>query len=61
MMKAKNIGSGFDDFLQEEGILDEENAVAIKRVIAWQIDQKMNAQKLTKSAVAKKCAPAAPP
>jgi hypothetical protein len=39
MMKAENIGSNFDDFLQEEGILDEANAVAIKRVIAWQIDQ----------------------
>jgi hypothetical protein len=54
MMKAENIGSNFDDFLQEEGILDEANAVAIKRVIAWQIDQEMKAQKLTKSAMAKK-------
>jgi len=36
MMKAENIGSNFDDFLQEEGLLDEANAVAIKRVIAWQ-------------------------
>ena len=53
-MKAENIGSNFDDFLQEEGILDEANAVAIKRVIAWQIDQEMKAQKLTKSAMAKK-------
>jgi antitoxin HicB len=47
MMKAENIGSSFDDFLQEEGILDEANAVAIKRVIAWQIDQEMKAQQLT--------------
>jgi len=54
MMKAENIGSNFDDFLQEEGFLDEANAVAIKRVIAWQIDQEMKAQKLTKSAMAKK-------
>jgi hypothetical protein len=54
MMKAENIGSNFDDFLQEEGILDEANAVAIKRVIAWQIDLEMKAQKLTKSAMAKK-------
>lgn len=54
MMKAENIGSNFDDFLQEEGLLDEANAVAIKRVIAWQIDQEMKAQKLTKSAMAKK-------
>ncbi len=54
MKKAENIGSNFDDFLQEEGFLDEANAVAIKRVIAWQIDQEMKAQKLTKSAMAKK-------
>jgi hypothetical protein len=53
MMRAKNIGSSFDDFLQEEGLLDEANAVAIKRVISWQIDQEMKAQKLTKSAMAK--------
>ncbi len=53
-MKAENIGSSFDDFLQEEGFLDEANAVAIKRVIAWQIDQEMKLQKLTKSAMAKK-------
>jgi len=53
-MRAKNIGSSFDDFLQEEGLLDEANAVAIKRVIAWQIDQEMKAQNLTKSAMAKK-------
>jgi antitoxin HicB len=53
-MRAKNIGSSFDDFLQEEGLLDEANAVAIKRVISWQIDKEMKAQKLTKSAMAKK-------
>jgi hypothetical protein len=35
-MNAENIGSSFDDFLHEEGLLDEANAVAIKRVIAWQ-------------------------
>ncbi|NTV25340.1 MAG: XRE family transcriptional regulator [Chlorobiaceae bacterium] len=53
-MRDKNIGSSFDEFLQEEGLLDEANAVAIKRVIAWQIDQEMKAQKITKSAMAKK-------
>lgn len=33
-MKAKNIGSSFDDFLTEEAILSEATAVAVKRVIA---------------------------
>ena len=53
-MNKKNIGSSFDDFLEEEAIFDETTAVAIKRVIAWQIDQEMKLQKLTKSAMAKK-------
>lgn len=53
-MKVKNIGSSFDDFLGEEAILDEATAVAVKRVIAWQIDQEMKAQNLTKTAMAKK-------
>jgi antitoxin HicB len=53
-MKKQNIGSDFDDFLAEEGMLEEVTAVAVKRVIAWQIEQEMSAQKLTKTAMAKK-------
>ena len=33
-MKAKNIGSSFDEFLKEEAMLNEATAVAVKRVIA---------------------------
>jgi len=40
MITKKHIGSSFDDFLKEEGNLAETNAVAIKRVVAWQIQQK---------------------
>ena len=53
-MKKKHIGSRFDDFLQEEAILEEVTAVAMKRVIAWQFAQEMQAQNLTKIALAKK-------
>jgi antitoxin HicB len=53
-MKANNIGSSFDDFLGEEAMLDEATAVAVKRVIAWQIDQEMKAQNLTKTTMARK-------
>ena len=53
-MKNKNIGSDFDDFLMDEGMLEEVTAVAVKRVIAWQIEQEMLAQKMTKTAMAKK-------
>ena len=47
-MNKNNIGSSFDDFLIEEALLDEATAVAIKRVIAWQIAEEMKAQTLTK-------------
>ena len=53
-MKKRNMGSDFDDFLKEEGMLEEATAVAVKRVIAWQIEQEMAAQKITKTAMAKK-------
>lgn len=53
-MAKKNIGSSFDDFLKEEAILEEVTAVAMKRVIAWQIAQEMKAQQLTKTALAKR-------
>ena len=53
-MVKKNIGSSFDDFLQEESMLEEATAVAIKRVIAWQIAEEMKTQSLTKTQLASK-------
>ena len=53
-MTKQNLGSDFDDFLAEEGMLEEVTAVAVKRAIAWQIEQEMSAQKITKTAMAKK-------
>jgi predicted XRE-type DNA-binding protein len=53
-MKKQNIGSDFDDFLSEQGMLEEATALAVKRVIAWQIEQEMTAQKITKTAMAKR-------
>jgi DNA-binding Xre family transcriptional regulator len=53
-MSKKNIGSSLDDFLQEDSLLESNTAVALKRVIAWQIDQEMKAQKLTKTELAKR-------
>ena len=47
-------GSTLDEFLAEEGILDEATEHAIKGVLAWQIDQEMKAQKLTKAAMARR-------
>jgi len=53
-MTSKHIGSNFDEFLAEEGILDEVTAIAVKRVLAWQISQEMKRQKLTKTVMAEK-------
>lgn len=53
-MKNKHIGSSFDGFLEEEAMLEETTVVAVKRVLAWQIEREMEAQKLTKTALAKK-------
>jgi hypothetical protein len=44
----------FDDFLEQEGLLGHCTAVALKRVIAWQIAQEMKAQNLAKTALAKR-------
>src|SRR5579864_6829614 len=47
-----NRGSSFEDFLKEEGILEASTTTAVKRVLAWQIEQAMRAQRITKSAMA---------
>ena len=52
-LKNKHAGSGFDDFLQEEGLLAEAEAVAIKRVLAFQLEKEMGARKLTKQTFAR--------
>jgi antitoxin HicB len=54
MMKEEYIGSDFDDFLEEEGLLADAEAFAIKRVIAYQITQIMVEQNITKTAMARK-------
>jgi antitoxin HicB len=46
-------GSTFDSFLEAEGIRDEVEAIAIKRVLAWQLSQAMRKQQKTKQAMAK--------
>jgi hypothetical protein len=46
-------GSSFDGFLEEEGIREEVEAVAIKRVLAWQLGQEMQRQQKTKQAMAR--------
>jgi len=49
-----NVCTNFDDFLEEEGLLAEAEAVAVKRVIAYQIAQMMTKQNMTKTAMAER-------
>lgn len=46
-------GSSFDSFLEEEGILEEVRANAIKRVVAFQIAEAMKENGITKVDMAK--------
>jgi hypothetical protein len=48
------IGSSFDDFLKEEGLYEEVTAQAIKRVLAWRIEQAMVERGIGKSEMAKR-------
>jgi len=52
MKKNKQIGSTLEDFLQEEGRLGEATAIAIKRVLAYQIERHMEQTKITKTSLA---------
>ena len=55
-MKGKNphIGSSLDDFLAEEGILEECEALALKEILASQIEQAMKEQGMNKVQMARR-------
>jgi DNA-binding Xre family transcriptional regulator len=52
MNKNKYRGSNFDDFLKEEGILEEVELKAAKRAVALQLEKLMKSQSLSKKAMA---------
>lgn len=53
-MAKKNLGSNFDNFLAEENLLEEVQAVAIKRYIAFQLAEKMTEEHLSKAEMARR-------
>jgi hypothetical protein len=53
-MQMNGMGQNFDDFMIEQGLYDEAKELAAKKLIAFELQQEMNAQKLSKSIVAKK-------
>ena len=50
----RHVGSSLDELLAEDGSLEEVSARAMKRVLAWQVQQGMKAKGLTKVTMAKK-------
>jgi antitoxin HicB len=53
-MKRKHLGSKFEDFLAEDGILEDCRASAIKFKIARELEKAMSEQKISKAQVAKR-------
>ena len=53
IMNKKCIGSNFDSFLEEEGLLQEADTIAIKRIIAYELEKKMASENMTISSLAK--------
>lgn len=51
-MNKKHMGSNIDDFLKEEGIFEEAQALAVKEVVAWQLAQAMKKKKISKARMA---------
>jgi len=49
---ARHWGSTLEDFLEEEGILEEATAEAVTRVVAWQIGEEMKRRGMTKAQLA---------
>ena len=46
-------GSSFTSFLDEEGIRGEVESIAVKRVLAWQLEEAMRKRQKTKRAMAR--------
>ena len=56
MIDKKHLGSSFDSFLEEEDMLQESEAIAIKRVIAYALEQKMLEDNISVNRLAKELA-----
>jgi len=48
------VGSDFEDFLRKDGRLEEATAIAIKRVLAWEIQRAMRAAGVSQAEMARR-------
>jgi hypothetical protein len=53
-MAKKNDGSSYDDLLEEEGLLEDVTAAAVKRYVAYQLTEKMAETNLSKAEMARR-------
>lgn len=54
MKKNKHIGSNFDDFLKEEGMLEEIEEIVAKKVFVFQMEKEMKKQGVDKAELAQR-------
>lgn len=54
MVNEKYVGTSFESFLEEEEMLESCTAVALKRVIAWQISEAMKQRSISKTDLARR-------
>jgi len=54
MVDNKHLGSSFDDFLEEDGLLAETTVEAVKRVLAWQLAEAIKKEKISKAEMARR-------
>lgn len=51
---STHVGSNFEDFLREEGRLEESTALALKRVLAWEIQKAMEKANVSQAEMARR-------
>lgn len=51
-MTKKHHGSSLDDFLRDEGVFEETQALAVKEVVVWQLTEAMEERALSKTKLA---------
>ena len=53
-VKRKHLGSDVEGFLKEEGRLEQATAIAIKRVLAWELQQAMDKANVSQAEMARR-------
>ena len=52
--KSGRLGSSFSDYLKSEGSYEEASTAAVKRVLAWRLEEAMRRAGMTRNEMAKR-------